>query len=160
MTAVKASSGRRDEEYKNFVNLCLKTIVPFLLIFTSHSSDHCLTQSSFLPFNSFTSKASPFHSTLSLFCLPVRLHLVLQKHTSVNMYFSNIIVSALAAQAFSRDGQVPSAGKFAVCFSLQSLNFATNLLQALMVAGAIPGSALPVFTTLETREVRFDSMHQ
>jgi len=76
------------------------------------------------------------------------------------MYFSNILVSALAAQAFSRDGQVPSAGKFAVCLSSRSPKFATNVLQALMVAGAIPGSALPVFTTLETRDVSFDRIRQ
>ncbi|GKU10945.1 unnamed protein product [Fusarium langsethiae] len=55
------------------------------------------------------------------------------------MYFTNVFVAALAAQAFSRDGRVSSSG--------------TGKLAALMALGAAPGSALPIFTTVEVREV-------
>ncbi|KAF4457325.1 hypothetical protein F53441_715, partial [Fusarium austroafricanum] len=54
------------------------------------------------------------------------------------MYFSNIIVSALAAQALAQDNRVPRAR--------------VGQVAALMAAAALPGSAVPVFDALEARD--------
>ncbi|KAH7220425.1 uncharacterized protein BKA55DRAFT_697477 [Fusarium redolens] len=55
------------------------------------------------------------------------------------MYFSNVIVSALAAQALAQDNRVPRArvGQVAALIA---------------AAAALPGSALPVFDALEARD--------
>lgn len=71
------------------------------------------------------------------------------------MYFTNAFIAALAAQAFSRDSRISSsgAGKLAVRPLFLFTDQPLTTLQALMALGATPGSALPIFTTIEVREV-------